>query len=775
MDLHTSPKDLQNGGPVPGASKLLSFYSTPIKHETEPFSVQKKESTPSRQIHSPSIYSSSYVSSVPATFNSLVNGWMDESLLVHKKKLHHELLEPVPPTPLDDVIENLQSQLRFHPFFSSTSTTQMTSSLPTQQGEDKNPSNFHINPSPYCIKDFPSMVPLKDETVTPLLSNSWVPLNPTSEPLRSSSPKNETQVSSTDLPSSFSKSYDTHVHLSRRTTSMTPPPLPPLLKDAPTKVGLVTPFPSPSPCQVPKEKEKHNIDPNLLHVLLSALPQASIQQELLTPWMNVTELKLSGCDLRSCEGLASVTPCLQVCDLSYNQLRTLTGLPLTLMDLNVSQNPLVSSTSFSPFVHLESLNVSHTGWTHGEGFFGLLHLRELYLDHNAIVHLNSVDHPPWPKLPSLTYLSLSHNALVEFTLDPTQVPKLKVLNVSHNELSQVGHEPPGLSLFLQLTSLNLASNAFLQFPYSHPGLQVLDVSDNLIQEFDVSGFPNLKQLYLQRNQLHTLHGGGRMGKVQLDVLDVSDQSSLFFPSTTLTSFSSTTTTTTVTDTPTRTPTPTMTSLFSISTLPEMFPRELYLKGHVSLPFHSSFVFYSVVHLDLARCQLNQLPTFFSSLFPSLLHLNVSQNPLTALPDLTSLRYLTQLNCSSTHLTSLVTFFSQCPCTQLTHLHLEFTPLTQGFMEDKVNLEATPYDPTLVFFGPDLSRPWTPSLLRKDDRPNLELPPTKENLELLWYRCQVLAQCPHLTFLDDFPVDRSLYLKYHALLRPIMHPNEHEAT
>ncbi|NXO77111.1 TLR22 protein, partial [Sitta europaea] len=137
------------------------------------------------------------------------------------------------------------------------------------------------------------------------------------------------------------------------------------------------------------------------------------------------------------------------------------------------------------------------------------HLRSLeYLDLSAnLLGDQSLEHSAcqggWP---SIQTLNLSQNSLSDLEMTSKSLSHLRnliVLDISQNNFGEI---PDVCEWPKSLKYLNLSST---QIPKVTPciplTLEVLDVSTNNLKEFGLQ-FPNLKELYLTRNQLKTLPG-----------------------------------------------------------------------------------------------------------------------------------------------------------------------------------------------------------------------------------------------------------------------------
>ncbi|EPS43297.1 hypothetical protein H072_2710 [Dactylellina haptotyla CBS 200.50] len=218
-------------------------------------------------------------------------------------------------------------------------------------------------------------------------------------------------------------------------------------------------------------------------------------------WDQNKALQIQQQGLEHLDDLASFHPNLVEVNLENNELAHLTGMPATVRDLKVAGNKLSSLTAWNHLSNLQFLDISRNKLDNLSGLASLIHLRELKADYNMITSLEGVMH-----LDGLVKLRLRHNLIrsVDFTV--SNMRRLKILDLGNNDIETIGF----LYGLPELTSLNLDANKLvtLEMP---PGrevrnLRTLTASNNRLQEFDITPFPNIRTLYLDSNRLYTVLG-----------------------------------------------------------------------------------------------------------------------------------------------------------------------------------------------------------------------------------------------------------------------------
>ena len=113
----------------------------------------------------------------------------------------------------------------------------------------------------------------------------------------------------------------------------------------------------------------------------------------------------------------------------------------------------------------------------------------------------------------LDTLLLQNNYLA--SIDVGSNPNLILIDVISNQLTTI----TGLAEAVGLKKLNASWNNLEDFSISSESLEVLQISNNLLQSFDVSGAPNLKNILLTTNALTSVD---LSGNTLLETLLISD-------------------------------------------------------------------------------------------------------------------------------------------------------------------------------------------------------------------------------------------------------------
>ena len=113
----------------------------------------------------------------------------------------------------------------------------------------------------------------------------------------------------------------------------------------------------------------------------------------------------------------------------------------------------------------------------------------------------------------LDTLLLQNNYLA--SIDVGNNPNLILIDVISNQLTAI----TGLAEAVGLKKLNVSWNNLEGFSISNESLEVLQISNNLLQSFDVSGAPNLKNILLTSNALTYVD---LSGNTSLETLLISD-------------------------------------------------------------------------------------------------------------------------------------------------------------------------------------------------------------------------------------------------------------
>jgi protein NUD1 len=188
-------------------------------------------------------------------------------------------------------------------------------------------------------------------------------------------------------------------------------------------------------------------------------------------------------------------------DVAGNQLGQLNGAPLSLRVLNVRNNCLSSLTAWHHLPNLQYLNVSGNRITSAKAFTSLVHLRELNVESNNIEDIDEI-----LGMDNLIGLKLAHNSIRKLDFRRANLPRVTSLDVHHNQIEHVY----GLTQLSALRDLNLRDNRLEEFYFDRESLprtlQHLALSNNRLEQADLTDAPSLKSLAVDRNRIQVLDG-----------------------------------------------------------------------------------------------------------------------------------------------------------------------------------------------------------------------------------------------------------------------------
>lgn len=366
-------------------------------------------------------------------------------------------------------------------------------------------------------------------------------------------------------------------------------------------------------------------------------------------WDELKTIDLRGRKLESVVRLKEFLPKLEEVALDDNEISYFTGLPSTLKSLTVSFNQVPSIASFGHLLHLETLDISQNEVDDLSSLECLQHLRYLKAEHNGIKTLNGI-----LGLSHLHTLSLRGNKLTVLNLQTTSWRKLSTLDVSHNRIVTIR----GLATCRHLKSLNVSSNDLsrLDLEPSMPKLRVLRVSSNArLSDLDVLPAKDLRTLYADFCALERIEHLGSLSKLENVSVrqQLNDRGGFLWPASQVKD-----------------------------------ARRLFLSGNAfgrDLSLYASAprvppAFTQLIYLELSACQLETLPSNFSSLFPTLHHLNLDHNLFSKLPKgcFSGLRDLKRLSMVGSRVGKTRNLLEALEgCETLSVLDTRMNPLTLG--------------------------------------------------------------------------------------------------
>ncbi|KAI8372452.1 hypothetical protein BD560DRAFT_328578 [Blakeslea trispora] len=337
------------------------------------------------------------------------------------------------------------------------------------------------------------------------------------------------------------------------------------------------------------------------HGLATLLFELETHCPIASEWYRLTKLNLSRQNLNSIQSLENCFPYLETLQISHNQLKTITGLPSSLIYLYASHNKL-SEIDVYKLDRLQCLDVSNNSITAFEDMSCMKSLRKLDASHNAITSCKA-----FQNLSGLVQLSLKANCLrrlinFESIISDNQ---LESLDVSFNRIECL----EAVENLDHLRDLNASYNDIQYIQLSKPMKRLckLQLSFNRLKSFDMALFPDLRILYLDDNQIQRIIG--IVSTVLLHSFSIRDQGNQPIE-------------------------------YNVQCL--RGTQKLYLSGSPFQNIRQMVDFYSLEYLELCSAGLEQLPSDFSKHVPNLSVLNLSMNRLTDIRPLRKLRYLKRL-------------------------------------------------------------------------------------------------------------------------------------
>ena len=325
-------------------------------------------------------------------------------------------------------------------------------------------------------------------------------------------------------------------------------------------------------------------------------------------WERTRYLRLDKKELKSLHSLDDFCPNLDQLSVAENQITHLNSVPSTLRALDISNNLLTDTISWSGLRNLQYLDVSgNKNLENLDGFGDLIHLRTLKANECSIRNIGGVlQHN------GLLELELRGNRLEYIDFAGSQLDQLKRLDLSNNKLEQLVN----LNFLRKLLDLDVSHNSLRQIlPPTRRGpklLSELGAANNKLKTFNFQQFPALKCAFLDNNAIDQIKGLAKATK--LETLSIRHQDS-------------------------------QNDLVDQVLCTPNDCRSLALSGNAitdgvlelpNLPQHS------LLELELAECGIKELGFGFGNLFPNLRNLNLNHNAIHELSDLQGMFRLTRL-------------------------------------------------------------------------------------------------------------------------------------
>lgn len=187
--------------------------------------------------------------------------------------------------------------------------------------------------------------------------------------------------------------------------------------------------------------------------------------------------------LGSVLSLRDMTPNAYECDIGFNKLESLRGVPPKTIVCNCSHNKITAAKCYlNELPHLETLDISFNKIGPDLSFLkGCLHLRSINLSHNLLTSLEGIE----DSLVPIKYLDLSHNE-ISGTID------FRALSLVHKKSRGTA----------TTTTTTTTTREF----FGWRGVEELNLSHNKIKFMEnISALPNLKVLILDNNPIRGIY------------------------------------------------------------------------------------------------------------------------------------------------------------------------------------------------------------------------------------------------------------------------------
>ncbi|KXJ86650.1 hypothetical protein Micbo1qcDRAFT_236737 [Microdochium bolleyi] len=436
-------------------------------------------------------------------------------------------------------------------------------------------------------------------------------------------------------------------------------------------------------------------------------------------WQGMQELDISDKNLASLHMLDEFCAGVVTLEASNNSIRHLEGVPGGVRNLRIAHNQLSELTAWGHLMNLQYVDVSNNSLTSLIAFKELVHLRNLRADNNQITSLQGICHHD-----TLQVLRARGNLIESVDFEGATLDRLTELDLEHNHIESIRN----IEQLPSLTSLNLQHNRLAEISVS-PGtttetVRFLKVSDNRITSLNLAGFPSIRLLHADRNQITAVNGGSRCRR--LDSLSLREQR--------------------------------IEGHLDTRFLAEVYEiRKLFLSGNLLGDFDPSVDFLNLQYLELANCGLQSLPENLGQLMPNVRVLNLNFNALNDLSPLRFIPRLKKLSAAGNRLAEagqVANALAEFP--HLSKLDLRDNPTTLGF-----------YPPlqTLVYVDENGEKPFDPFVLPEGnierDSQFLTRLDTGTKMRRRLYEMVVLGHCQRLKSLDGLAVSRSEIAKKDA--------------
>ncbi|KAH8816226.1 hypothetical protein F5884DRAFT_214487 [Xylogone sp. PMI_703] len=438
-------------------------------------------------------------------------------------------------------------------------------------------------------------------------------------------------------------------------------------------------------------------------------------------WEHLKYMELKDKQLTNLHKLDEFCEKIEELDVSNNQISQLNGVPSTVREIRISHNQLTDLTAWGHLHNLQYIDVSNNEIESLSCFDSLIHLRGLRADNNKIKSLDGIAH-----LDGLLSLRLRGNLIENVDFEGTSLHRLTDLDLKDNVIGNVEH----LERLQSLSNLNLEDNKLEYLEIQSTGklhaLKYLKLSGNNLESIDVSQFPNLRLLYLDRNRLGRITG--LVHTKHMDSLSMREQQE----GTTI----------------------------DMGFLSEAFEiRKLFLSGNPLRAFNPPVDFLNLQYLELANCGLESLPSEFGQMMSNIRVLNLNFNALRDVKSLAGIVRLKKLHLAGNRLfrlrktTNILAQFAS-----LALVDLRSNPLTLGFYPPVVE--------RCMVLRSDRARPDEGAIVEpytldaadpRDDRRYTNCLDMETRMLRRVYEILIFGGCPRLKTLDGLAVDSSVIL------------------
>lgn len=216
-------------------------------------------------------------------------------------------------------------------------------------------------------------------------------------------------------------------------------------------------------------------------------------------WARLARVDLRARRLESCIGLEDYVPHVEELWIDHNRVAFATGVPPSVRTLTASHNCFSELASFAHLRRLEVLDVSANELTSLAALADLPALAELRASHNQLTSLHGLE-----QLTRLECVDVRDNMLGgALALGALHWPRITTLRVARNALTRL----EGLATLATLETLDVEDNALTRLGVPLARLHTLRVSGNAaLHTLDIARAPQLRTLYADRCSLARVDG-----------------------------------------------------------------------------------------------------------------------------------------------------------------------------------------------------------------------------------------------------------------------------